>query len=177
MNLLLSLLLLAAKPDDSYDRVMDEINRYSKGAKEKGYILDSYGLHYAGEDKKYDGKIHQIDLGYTLKQRMQYENGEMAFYTLVDGLLNRINSNKELSSYFHHYPVTYEDLYFRLSFDHTKKDDVKMISIFENEIMYFILEKDGEVEKARLDKIVPDVYFYNGDDAKVRTVIKKLPEK
>jgi hypothetical protein len=166
----------------SYEQVMSTINKYSKSIKKnEKIVLRGYGLHYAGEDKKYDGKIHVIDLSYSIDERLQYEEARKFFYSTVDGLLTELNSDPKIKTHFAHYPVGYEDLHFSVSFDYESKgilnrDDVDMISIFENKIYYFIMEKDGEVSKPKMDKVIPDVYFYNGDEMKTRSIVRKLPE-
>jgi hypothetical protein len=130
--------------------VIDEINCYSKKLeKDNNITLKLYGLSYAGRDKVYDGKIHEIDLMYGTEKRMHYKEARKLFYSVVDGLLEKINKNEKLSRYFYHTPVSYQDLRFNLSFDYSdkgilKKDDVSMIYIFENRISYLIVEKLDE---------------------------------
>lgn len=93
-----------------------------------------------------------------------------------------LNKNKSIQDCFHHYPVIYEDLYFRLNFDyeqtgHLNRDDVSMIAILENEITYFIVEEDGGNAVMETREIVPDVYIGTGLSPKIRCITKKLPEE
>src|SRR5579872_1640327 len=112
--------------EPSYNNVMKEINIYSSQIKkDKGICRTWYGLDYAGPDKIYDGKIHQIDLGYRIDKAMKFDVARAYFYEVVDGLLERINKNEKLKEYFYHYPVGYEDLHFCLSFDHENKGSLK----------------------------------------------------
>ncbi len=84
-----------------------------------------YGVNYAGEDKIYDGKVHLVDLGYRIDKNMKIEEAQKFFYSLVDGLLENLNRNESLKQYFHHHPLSYKDLYFRLSFDYDGKFHLK----------------------------------------------------
>jgi len=170
------------KKDDSYANVMRVIKGYSKSIEnEKGIVLRGYGLHYAGPDKIYDGKIHTIDLGYCVDRNFHYKEARDLFYSVVDGLLEVINKNDGFSGFFFNFPVTYKDLYFRLNFDYDmkgslKKDDINQICILENEILYFIVEEDGKSNELKQTKIVPDVYVLTDVLSNTRSIVRKLPE-
>lgn len=167
--------------NDSYREVMDVIDEYSLKIKiEKKIDLRMYGLDYAGQDKIYDGKIHLIDLGYSINKNMKYEEARELFYSVIDGLINRINKTEKIKNYFSHSPIGYEDFYFRLSFDyesegHLKKDDVKQIAILDNQIMYFIVDEEGTT-KIKKNDISPDIHIIDGFSPKTRSIVKKLPE-
>jgi len=139
-----------SKRENSYREVVELIKSYSRNLeKAKGIELKRYGLSYAGPDKIYDGKIHEINLGYSIEKRMDYKEARNLFYSIVDGLLQEINNNKRIRQYFYHTPVGYQDLHFGLSFDYSskgylKKDDVRKIYIFENRISYLIVEKEDD---------------------------------
>src|SRR5579872_508168 len=76
------------KSDSSRDEVMDVINDYLKPLeKEKCIQLRGYGLHYAGSNKIYDGKIHEINLSISVDKRMKYNEARILYYSIVDGLL------------------------------------------------------------------------------------------
>lgn len=169
--------------DDSYDRVMSVIHGYSETIKkEKNIALRCYGLDYSGEDNVYDGKVHLIDLGYSLDARLHYKEARKIFYIVVDDLLKKINSTESLRKYFFHYPVGYEDLYFRLSFDYDdegflRKGEVESINILDNEIMYFFINDEHYVEKTQLNPVSPGVYLqHNNPLEKLRDITRKLPE-
>lgn len=138
------------KKENSNKEVVGIIKNYSKQLEEKSKIeLTSYGLSYAGSDKVYDGKIHEIEVGYRIDKRMKYNEARDLFYLIVDGLLDEINRDKRIQHYFYHTPVGYQDLWFSLSFDYSgkgylKKDDVMKIYIFENRISYLIVEKEDD---------------------------------
>jgi hypothetical protein len=161
---------------------MDVINKYSDFMKaENDIILRGYGLYYAGQDKIYDGKIHVIDLGYSVDKRMKYDEARDLFYYVVDGLLNKLNGDPSLKDYFYHYPVGYEDLFFRLSFDYEKKgylkkDDLSMIYIFENKIGYCILSEEGPAQMKQRE-LGSDVYILEGFSPKEKVIKRKLPEQ
>lgn len=158
MKILLSLLILTissqmfpmSKKDNSHSEVVKIIKNYSRNLeKTKGIELKLYGLRYAGSDKIYDGKIHEINLGYSIEKRMNYKEARNLFYSIVDGLLQEINNNKRIQQYFYHTPIGYQDLHFGLSFDYSskgylKKDDVMKIYIFENRISYLMVEKEDD---------------------------------
>lgn len=171
------------KKSNSYDQVMTIINNYLKPLKkEKNIELRGYGLHYAGLDKIYDGKIHEIDLSVSIQKRMKFDEAKKLYYSIVNGLLEALNKNEALQDCFYHYPVTYKDLYFRLNFDYESKGylgvgDVSMVAILENEIMYFIVEENGGNVGMETREIVPDVYIGTGLSPKVRCITKKLPEE
>lgn len=173
----------AEKEGNSYIEVMSIIKEYSSIMREKDNIeLRGYGLHYAGKDKVYDGKIHEINLSYSINKKNKFEDARKLFYSLVDGLLEKLNKNESVKRYFYHYPVSYQDLYFRLNFDYDRKaslnqGDISMIAILENEIMYFIVEEDGGNAEMETREIVPDVYISSGLSLKTRCITKKLPEE
>jgi hypothetical protein len=167
--------------NSSYNNVMIEIDDYSSEIKEeKGINRAWYGLHYAGQDKIYDGKIHEISLGYRVDKAMKFEEARSYFYEVADGLLNRINNNEKIKTYFYHYPVGYEDLHFCLAFDyeskgHLKRDDVDSIHIKWNEIFYEIVEKEGPSQPI-LESQGAGLFMLKGYTGKNRSIIRKLPE-
>ncbi|MES2272908.1 MAG: hypothetical protein V4487_01805 [Chlamydiota bacterium] len=169
------------KASDS-NEVIWTIKDYSKKLKkETGIQLTMYGVTCAGDDKIYDGKVHLVDVGYCIDKNMKYDEARKLFYSIVDGLLVAINEKDCIRDCFFHYPVGYEDLYFRLNFDyhvlgHLKRDEVSMIGILENEIKYFIVEEDGEKATLETKQIIPDVYIGTGLSPKIRCITKKLPE-
>ncbi len=170
------------RKNDSYSEVMAVINKYSKNIKkEKTIELRGYGLHHAGPDKIYDGKIHEINLSYSIEKKMKFEEARKLFYSIVDGLLACLNAKESIRDCFYHYPVGYEDLYFRLNFDYESKgylsrNEISSIGILENEIMYFIVEEDGGTAEMETRQIIPDVYIGTGLSSKTRCITKKLPE-
>jgi hypothetical protein len=161
---------------------MSVISSYSKKVKDDNNIeLRGYGLHYAGRNKVYDGKIHEINLSYSFDKNMKFEEAEKVFYYLVDGLLENLNKNKSIKNYFFNYPVSYKDLYFRLNFDYDckhylKRDDISMIAILENKIKYFIVEDETASGEFKSKKVTQDVHVITGHAPKTRCVTKKLPE-
>jgi hypothetical protein len=161
---------------------MSVIQKYSKSIEsEDGIILRGYGLHYAGQDKVYDGKIHIIDLGYSIDANVQYKNARRMFYSVVNSLLDRINKDESIRQYFSNYPVGYQNLRFSLSFDYQSKgilhrDDVDSIHIMENKIYYFIADKDGVARELKQTKIIPDVYVLTDVLSNTRSIVRKLPE-
>jgi hypothetical protein len=162
--------------------VMNVIDGYSKSiAIKKGIILRIYGLDYAGRDNVYDGKIHLIDLGYSINKSMKYEEARELFYQLVDGLLEVINKTEYLKKYFYHTPVGYKDISIRLSFDYDKqkilhKDDVYQIAIFENKIMYHF-SNGKEPVRMNQRQLSQDVYVFQGFSPEMRAIVRDLPEK
>ncbi len=69
--------IYSMESENSYKEVMREINKYSNIIKkEKNICLRMYGLDYAGEDKVYDGKIHLIDLGYSIDKKNELRRGK-----------------------------------------------------------------------------------------------------
>lgn len=171
-----------AERDNSYQETLAVINKYSKTLKnEKKIRNSSYGLHYAGPDKIYDGKIHTIDLGYRLDKNLKYNEARTYFYSIVDGLLNHINKNTQLAKYFFHYPVDYSDLEFHFSFEDDKKgelkrDEVQSIHIVRNEIFYEIVEQEGSPNKVEHTQVGPDVYYMTGLLTKNRSIIRPIAE-
>jgi hypothetical protein len=162
--------------------VMNVIDRYSKSiAIEKKIILRSYGLQYAGRDNVYDGKIHIVDLSYSIDKNMNYEEARSLFYEIVDGLLDVINKTEYLGKYFHHSPIGYEDLWFSLNFDYDlkrtlKKDDVAQIVILENQIMYNFCKGEKPIPMSQ-KKVFEGLYLVDGFFPDTRTIIRDLPEK
>lgn len=169
--------------NEGYKAVMKIVNNYSKSINSsQGIKLRGYGLHYAGKNKIYDGKIHEVDLMYSIDKRLQYKPARDLFYSIVDGLLAKINSDEKVKKYFFKFPIGYEDLHFSLAFDYDskgtlKKDDVDSIGILDNEIFYFIATKDGEVKNPKMNQVVPDVYIMEESDASTRAIVRKLPEQ
>jgi hypothetical protein len=159
------------------------IDTYCNQLKKEGILNTLYGLDWAGPDKVYDGKVHKVVLGYCIDKNLKYEEARKLFYRVVNGLLQELNTKEDLRECFYHYPVTYEDLHFSLSFDYTdkghlKKDDVYRIAIFQNEIFYYIVTVDGATVE-----LVPDKEIYpgfgtltpTGQDT-MRVIRRKLPE-
>jgi hypothetical protein len=163
------------------DKVMSVIERYSKKIKkEKNIERRSYGFGVTNEDKVYDGKIHSIDLAYSIDKNLQYDEARKLFYEVVDGLIQAINAHPEISDEFYHYPIGYQDLEVSLSFDyeskgHLKKDDVSAIYIWYHEEMCFIVEKEGK-EEVEKKWITPNIYTTEGLGSTTRCIIKKLSE-
>lgn len=166
----------------SYDDVMSIIHRYSKDVNKKyGIELKGYGLHCAGKDKIYDGKIHEIDLMYCLEKRMNFEDARKLFYVVVDNLLEELNRQENIKSYFFRTPITYNDLHFSLGFDYEqkgylKKDNMYMVAILDNKIKYFILEKDAVNAGLEMKQITPEVFIATGISSDIRCITKPLPE-
>ncbi|MBS0626015.1 MAG: hypothetical protein JSS32_08200 [Verrucomicrobia bacterium] len=162
---------------------MNEIDKYSHILKkEKGIECRMYGLHYAGPDKIYDGKIHTIALGYGIAKRMKLKEARKLFYEMVDGLLTHLNEDKKIRKYFFHHPLTYNDLEFHLSFDYEDKgflqrDDVSSIHISDNEIAYFIVAVDNfsnQLEVKETSSGTKTLSFTGLDS--MRVIRHKLPE-
>jgi hypothetical protein len=164
------------------NEVIWTIKDYSKKLeKEKNIILTMYGASCAGPDKVYDGKVHVIDVGYRIDKAMKFEEARKLFYAVADGLLKELNEKDSIRNCFYNYPVTYKDLYLRLSFDYgdegyLKHDDISMIAILDNKIMYLIVEEDGGNVGIETREVVPDVHFVTGSSSKTRWITKKLPE-
>lgn len=166
---------------DSYEEVMSVISDFSEKIEKKhGVRLTRYGLHYAGQDKVYDKKIHEIDLGYAIDESMKYKEARELFYTIVDSLIELINKHSEYKDFFSHFPIDYRDFHFTLSFDQgdstmLKKDDISQISILGNEIWYHILQNDGEVDGIQFSETGPGLHTASFT-LKTRTIRKPLPE-
>ncbi len=164
--------------DYSYQDTMNVIYEYNKKlSKEKSIELCAYALDYAGKDKIYDGKIHVLDLAYSVDKRIQYKEAKELFYEIVDGLLEKINNTEYLRKYFYHYPVGYEDLYFRLIFHKDggsllKTGDVLHISVMNNKILINILEEDGEV-RAKYREINPNIFILEDFFSKILTITEQ----
>jgi len=157
--------------------------KYSDKLEKEKIIHRSYGFDHAGPDKIYDGKIHLIALGYSIDKNLKYQEARKLFYRIVDNYLSEVNSHPELKEAFFHFPVTYEDLHFSLSFDyqnkgHLNRDDVEQISIAFNEIFYFFSEVDGFKNDIVKKEVVPGMgtLTFTGD-GKLRTIVRPLPEK
>lgn len=167
--------------DPSYDNTMKVINEYSSEIKKgKELTLTRYGLHYAGPDKIYDGKIHQVSLGYRIDKGMKFDEARVYFYEVVDGLLDRLNHNDEIKEYFYHHPIGYEDLHFSLSFDYEnkgylKKEEIKSIHIEFNEIFYEIVDEEGPSQPI-LESRGPGLSIMKGYTKASKCIIRKLPE-
>ncbi len=165
------------------EQVIPTIIEYSKKIKKEHDIdLRLYGVSCAGEDKIYDGKVHEINLGYSVEKKMNVEEARKLFYTLVDGLLDVFNSNEMFREAFYHYPIGYEDFYCYLSFDYEdkgylQKNNVSMIAVLYNKIKYFIVEEDGGNAGLEMKQITPDVSIVTGISPKTRCITKKLPEE
>ena len=182
LSILLSANLVAVqKPNNSRKEVMNVIHKYSqKIKKENNIILRCDGLDYAGKDKIYDGKIHTIGLSYSIDKRINYIAGRTLFYSILDGLISKLNQEESFKNHFHNHPVGYESFRFTLSFDYEdkkilKKDDLYMISILENEITYFFMKQDGQGPKMETKEITPGLYRQN-IDLNLRSITRKLPE-
>jgi len=172
----------ACSSNPNYD-VMDVIFKYSNDLKKDGIILRSYGLDHAGQDKIYDGKIHEVSLGYSIDKNLQYSEARKLFYHLVDGLLAEINRNQRFRDIFFHFPITYADLELTLSFDyeskgHLNRDDVDQIGIYLNKIYYFISKVDGLKNEIVAKEMVPGMgtLSFTGLDS-TRSIVHSLPEK
>jgi hypothetical protein len=170
------------KEKDSYDEVMKVIHKYSKDLKEEGIVNRWYGLHYAGPDKVYDGKIHEISLGYSIDNNLKPQDARKMFYRIVDGLLAEINDHENLRECFFHNPVTYADLHFSLNFDyeskgHLKQGEVDQIAIEFNKIFYFIANVNGAIDNWIYAPDGPGIgrIHSTGYDA-LRSIVHKLPE-
>src|SRR5262249_6965398 len=140
-----------------------------------------YGISGAGPDKVFDAKVHEISLGYRVDKNMKLEEAKKYFYALVDGLLDRLNQSEAVRPFLSHYPVTYADLHLFLAFDYKnkgflKKDDIDSIHIAMNEILYVIVENDGETDKLHLNQNELGVSMGHFEQ-KTRIITKPLPEK
>jgi hypothetical protein len=159
------------------------VKAYSKKIKkEKDIVLTMYGVDASGADKIYDGKVHLIDVGYRIDKKIKFDEARVLFYSIVNGLIQDLNENESIRKCFYNYPVTYQDLYFRLSFDYERQGyltigDVSMIAILENKIKYFIVEEDEGNIQLNTKSIVPDVQVVTGCSPKTRCITKNLPEK
>ncbi len=166
----------------SREEVMPVIDRYSKELKKEGIVQRWHGLIYAGRDKVYDGKIHEISLGYSFDQSLKYQEARELFYRIVDDLLIEINSREYLREYFFHYPITYQDLHFDVGFDwehkgHLKKDDVNMISMGDDVIFYAIANYDGASNKLVFHETYPGMgTVTNTGRETMRFIMRQLPE-
>lgn len=175
---LLTLSFVVYASDGSYKKTMDVIHEYSQALeKEQAIICTSYGLDYAGPDKIYDGKIHTIALGYRIDANLKLEAARKLFYLIVDGLLDHLNKNQEIRPYLFHYPVSYRDLEFHLSFDYERKNflkinEVNSIHISDNEVTYFIVDQEGPriIDTGDLNKNFGSFF------EKHRSITKRLPQ-
>ncbi|HSX37495.1 MAG TPA: hypothetical protein VLE95_01555 [Chlamydiales bacterium] len=172
-----------SKQVNSRQQVMHTINQYSKEIENRdGIRLRCHGLSYAGPDKIYDGKIHVIDLSYSVDKNLKYQDAEKIFYHLVDELLETINKNEQIRGHFYHKPVSYKDLYFRLDFDyenkgHLKRDDVKQMAILDNTLICIIANQDKATNELVAEEKSPGFghLIFTGEDS-MRTIMKNLPE-
>jgi len=145
---------------DSYKETMSVVNEYSKKIeKHEGIRRSGYGLYYLGKDNTYDGKIRAISLGYRVDKNMKYDEARKYFYFVVDGLVDQINKNKQLSEYFPHFPIDYSDLNLYLSFEDKKegalkRDDVRLIHMSENEIFYLVTTEGKPDTKKHPDGLI-----------------------
>jgi hypothetical protein len=166
----------------SGDIVMDYINAYSKKIKSELEIKRRvHGLRYFGDDKIYDGKIHVISLGFSIDKRMPYKTARELFYKIVDGLLSHLNQ-ESLGEYFYHYPLTYDDLWFSLSFDYEdkgllKNGDISDIYIFEKKIMYFVVKREELSDGFNFSELAPGICTLEGSSEKTTAYTRPLPEK
>ncbi len=166
-------------PNNQLTSLIKEHSKVLK--KEKNITLRIHGVSCAGKDKIYDGKIHRLDIGYSLDKNLKFDEAKTVFYSVVNDILALINSKQEIRGLFYNQPVTYKDFYFCLSFDYEdkgflKKDDVSLIAIFENEIMCFIVEEDGANAGLEMKEITPDVSFITGLSPKTHCITEQLPE-
>ena len=128
-----------------YYRVEDLFLRFSEQVeREQGIRLTSYGFNWAGKDNVYDEKVHVINISYNYEKGMKYDDAKKCFFTFVDELIGYVNHHEEFKDIFYHFPIGYEDFHLSFSFDyhfkgHLKKDDVWLISIFENRVYYSIV--------------------------------------
>ncbi len=180
--LILNGCISASKPSNSSRDAWTVIDNYSKKLEQEGIINRWHGVRCAGPDKIYDGKIHEISLGYSIDKNLKYQDARKYFYRIIDDFLKEINSHERIRDQFFHYPVTYQDLHFALAFDyenkgHLKKDDVDMISIQENEIFYSISNIDGAIDKLVFNETYPGMgtVTQTGEDT-MRMVRRPLPE-
>jgi hypothetical protein len=161
--------------------IMSIINEYSKKIeKERNIERRIYGFVVTNEDNVYDGKIHAIDLGYSLDKNLQFDEATQLFFEMADGLIAAINRHPEIGGEFYHYPISYQDLKVGLAFDyenkgHLKKDDVNSIYIWEKELMYFIVDKEGAPE-VKKKWMAPGVYKTESLGSTTHCIRKPLPE-
>jgi hypothetical protein len=164
-----------------YTKEMKVINGFAKKIKQqKNVEMRLYGFRCTGPDKVYDGKIHAINLGYSIDKNLKYKEARQFFYELADSLIEEVNSHTELSDLFYHYPISYEDLIISLSFDydkksHLKKDDVDSIFIFDNQIYYHIVENEKPKQMIKKE-ITPEIYILERFETNTRCIVHNLPE-
>ena len=148
--------------------------------KEKNIDRRLYGFTSTGPDKVYDGKIHAINLGYSIDKNLKHEEAKNLFYELADSLIKEINSHTELSDLFYHYPIGYEDLSISLSFDYDLKENLKIgdvhsIYIKNNKILYNIINSE-KPKKIIKKEIVSDIWILERCEDNKYSIIKELPE-
>ncbi len=166
--------------DYSESDTMNVINEYNKNDfKGEPLELASHYLYYADKQNVYDGKIHVVDLGCALNKRVQHEEARMLFYELIDGLIEKINDTEYLRKYFSHYPIGYEDLFVRLSFDydskgHLRKGDVFQVNICDNEVTFHILEENDPI-RPNYKEIKKDIFILEGFLSKTRNISEIPP--
>ena len=182
LSVISGICMTAKNSEISSQKIMAVIDEYSKEIESKKNIeRRSYGFHATGPDKIYNGKIHAIDLGYSIDKNLKYDEARKLFYEVADGLIDAINSHKEIGEYFYHYPIGYEDLDISLSFDyenkgHLKKDDIDSIYISDNEICYFIIDKEDAPNEIQKQQVSPEIYILKGFGSKTHAIRKQLPE-
>jgi hypothetical protein len=164
-------------------KIMAIIDQFAEDIKKKkNIIFRAYGFVSTGPDKVYDGKIHALDLGYSIDKNLKFKEARKYFYELADTLVQTINSHPEIGKYFYHFPIGYEDLELSLSFDyedkgHLKKDDIDSIYIQKNQIIYFVVDNEETVDKMKMDQITPDIYILRDFASRSHSIRRPLPEK
>jgi hypothetical protein len=144
--------------------IMPIIKNYSKKIqKEKNITLRLYGFRCAGRDKVYDGKIHEIDLGYSIDKSLKFDEARAFFYNILDELIELINNDPKTEKHFYHFPIDYSDFHIFLSFDYEEKGilepgEVSSIHISENDIFYVIIDNQRKYDKLKYHKMSDDVY-------------------
>ncbi len=172
-----------SKPKNPKNEVIFTILDYSKKIKkERGIELRSYGATGPRGNKAFDGTIYGFDLGYSIDKNVGVDEAKILFFSIVDELIDVLNSRESFKEYFHHYPIGYEDFYLRLNFDYDEKghlhqNDIVMVAILDNELKYFLAEEDGATTALQSNRIIRDVYVTTGFSSKMRCVTEKLPEK
>lgn len=158
------------------------ILEYCHGLEKKTNLkLKSYGLFWSGLDKVYDGKVHEIHLQFSSDRKMGHEKAKRFFYSsVVDPLLDLLNSNLDLQGQFAHFPLTYKDLHLGISFDYENRGELKVgevasVVLFENEIFCYVVEKEG-IDRANFERASPNIAFAKGFTRRTRTIREKLPD-
>ena len=79
--------------------------------------------------------------------------------------------------------MDYSDIHFTLAFNYgdkrllLKKDDIDLVAIYENEIFYNIVEKEGESAEMINEQVSPDVYITRDIAPATRCIRRPLPEQ